>query len=225
MLKHALTLVAAAALALGGFSSCTNDPTLNGASTTGSSLTFHQVDIVGNAGTTEVFSPWANHQANNTADPKNDAAGIGMDVYNFMTGFAGRSAGIANYTVSNLLIPDVLLVDVSQSGDASYLGVQTQGAINDICKGIRQGSGKFGGRGLLDDVVDTTFSIAFGATVPAVSASNAAIGYPNVAATPVPDDGKEQNGLNGTPQLTTDNVGCSLENYNLGQFPYLGNPI
>jgi hypothetical protein len=221
-MKHLFTLAAAAALSLGMFSSCSNNPTLSGSSTTGSNLTFYQLDTVGNAGTNEVFSPWANHDTNNRSAPKTSP--ISNDVMTYMSTTAGRSAGISNYVVTNLLIPDVLLADLSQSGDASYLGVQSQGYIKDWCIGAPV-NGKFGGRSLLDDVVTTTFSIAYGNTVPLVSAANAAIGYPNVAATPVPDDGKEQNGQNGTPQLTTDNVGCANKHFNFGQFPYLAPPL
>jgi hypothetical protein len=222
-IKHVLTLTLAVALSLGAFSSCSNNPTLTGSSTTGSNLVFHQLDIVGNAGTNEYFAPWANHDANNRAVPA--TSNIDNDITTFITSTAGRSTGIANYAVTNLLYPDVLLADFSQTGDASYLGVQSQGLINDICEGTRSGSGKFGGRGLLDDVVTATFNIAYGNTVPVVSAANAAIAYPNVTATAVPDDGKEQNGTGGTPQLTTDNVGCAGKHYNFAQFPYLGAPI
>jgi hypothetical protein len=222
-MKPLFSILLAAALSLGFFSSCSNNPTLSGSSTNGSNLVFHQLDMVGNAGTNEYFSPWANHDANNRATPVNST--INADVMTFITGTAGRSAGIANYAATNLVIPDVLLADFSQSGDASYLGVQSQGVINDNCLGTRMGSGKFGGRSLLDDAVTTTLSIAYGNVVPVVSAANAAIGYPNVTATAVPDDGKEQNGTGGTPQLATDNVTCVNKHLNLGQFPYLGAPI
>ncbi len=222
-MKQALTLVAAAALSLGVFSSCSNNPTLSGSSTTGSNLIFYQIAMVGNAGTNEYFAPWANHNANNRATPSNST--VGQDVTNFITGTAGRSAAIASYAESEMLIPDVLIADFSQTGDASYLGVQSQGFINDYCTGTRNGSGKFGGRSLLDDVVTTTLSIAYGNLVPQVSAANAAIGYPVTGATPVPDDGKEQNGTGGTPQLSTDNVGCTGKHLNFGQFPYLGPPL
>jgi hypothetical protein len=222
-MKQLFTFFSVAALSLGFFSSCSNNPTLSGSSTNGSNLIFQQIDMVGNAGTNEYFAPWANHDANNRSTPSTST--INEDVMTFITTTAGRSAGIANYAATNLLIPDVLLADFSQSGDASYLGVQSQGVINDICTGTRNGSGKFGGRGLLDDVVTTTMSIAYGNIVPVVSAANAAIGYPNVTATAVPDDGKEQNGTAGTPQLATDNVSCGGKHINLGQFPYLGPPI
>jgi hypothetical protein len=222
-MKQLFTFFSIAALSLGFFSSCSNNPTLSGSSTNGSNLVFQQIDQVGNAGTNEYFAPWANHDANNRSTPSTSM--IGTDVMTFIQTTAGRSAGIANYAVTNLVVPDVLLADFSQTGDASYLGVQLQGLINDNCLGTRMGSGKFGGRSLLDDVVTTTFSIAYGNIVPVVSAANAAIGYPNVAATAVPDDGKEQNGMLGTPQLTTDNVTCANKHYNLGQFPYLGPPI
>ena len=224
-MKHFFSLALAAALSLTAFSSCSNDPTLNGASTTGSNLSFVQLDRAYNPGTNEIFSPWANHDANNRSLPSTDTTGIGVDVSTFMQGpGVNRSAGIAGYAVSNLIIPSILVADLSQSGDASYLGVQSQGLIDFRCAGEpRSGSGLFGGRSVFDDVPTAMLSIAFGNVVPTVSTALKGV-YPNVAATAVPDDGKEQNGTGGTPQLTTDNVGCGVKNFNPNQFPYLGNP-
>jgi hypothetical protein len=143
-----------------------------------------------------------------------------------MTGFAGRSTAIAQYAAQNLLTPDVLIADFSQpiNVPGGYLGVQTQGLLTWNCTGVQPSTPPlFGGRLLTDDAATAMLSVAFGNVVPVVSAALAGK-YPSPSSTAVPDDGKEKNGLNGTPLLTTDNVSCSDKNFTLDQFPYIGAP-
>ncbi len=218
-IKRLLVVTAAFSLSLAAFSSCSNDPTLSGSSSTGANLIFHQIDRVGNAGVTEVFSPYARHDASNRNSPSGDATAMQSDITSFVTGpYAHRSNAIANF-IANLLAPDVLLADLSQSGDAAYLGVETNGQIAVKCIGTQNG-GKFGGRDLRDDTVDITLMLTFGSLVPQIATKS---NVPN-APGPIADDHQEQNGLGGTPQLTTDNVGCSDKHFDFTQFPYLGNP-
>ena len=75
-----------------------------------------------------------------------------------------------------VLTPDVMKVDLSQSGPAAYLGVETGGFTG----------GRFGGRKLSDDVVDIDLGAIFGNVIPALGLA--------------PDDGRE------LPQFTSDNV-------------------
>jgi hypothetical protein len=217
-MKRLLTLAAAAALSVSAFSSCSNDPTLGGTDTSGSKLTFYQVDSVGKAGLNEVFVPYAQHDANNRNSPNGDLATLGPQINTFVTGFGGRSAATAAY-VQALLLPDALVADLTQTvSTASYLGWETGGQLKaNTCTGAAPN--KFGGRAISDDVVDVTFGLVFGNTASQLSAT------PNVSA-PIPaDDGAELNGTNGLPNLTTDNVNCSAAPYTPGQFPYLGSPI
>jgi hypothetical protein len=208
-------------VALAAFSSCSNDPTLGGSNNNGQNTVFIQVDRVGNAGVTEVFSPWKRHDASNRTTPLLDTTAMQGDITNFVSTYGGRSTAIQNF-IANLLTPDVLLADMSQSATgAEYLGYETAGQINDYCSGYtKPGTGLFGGRALQEDVVTTTFSLVFGSLVPQIATNS---NVPN-APGPIPDDGQEKNGLNGTPQLTTDNVSCNDKHYTLAQFPYLGAP-
>jgi hypothetical protein len=220
VISRLLTLALAAGLSLAAFSSCSNDPTLTGTTQTGSNLVFHQVDRVGEPGLLEVFSPYARHDASNKADVVADSAAMASDVNGFVTGsYGGRSAAISAF-LQNLLTPDVLLIDISQSGDASYLGVETNGQIVDSCNGPRNGTGKFGGRGLNEDVVDATLGLVFGSTVPTIAAGS---NVPNSSGA-VADDGNEKDGRLGRPNLTTDNVSCGGKHFTFAQFPYLGVP-
>ena len=209
------------ALALGAFSSCSNDPTLGGETTTGSNITFNQIDRNGNAGLMEVFTPWARHDSSNRTTPLADIGAMQADINTFtVTGVGNRSVAIGAF-VAGVLTPDALVADLSQQGSASYLGVWTNGQINDYCTGTKSGTGKFGGRALTEDVVDTTMGLVFGSIVPTISGNSA---VPGVPAGAIPDDGKEKDGRNGTPVLNTDHVGCSDKHFNLAQFPYLGAP-
>jgi hypothetical protein len=221
MIKRILTLAAAIGLSFGAFASCSNDPTLTGSNTTGSNLSFVQLDKSGNAGLTEIFTPYTRHDASNRAGPLADESALQSDITTFVTGpYAGRTAGIASF-IANLLAPDVMVFDYSQTANgASYLGVETNGQINDYCSGSRSGSGTFGGRSLYDDVASETFGLIWGTTVPVISLRS---NVPNQSGA-VPDDLAEKDGRAGRPNLTTDNVGCGDKHFTLSQFPYLGAP-
>lgn len=132
------------------------------------------------------------HRVNNTDNPTDDAGQLQTDIKGFLKFPAGRSDAITN-VVAAVLVPDVMKADLSQSGPAAYLGVETGGATG----------GKFGGRKLQDDVVDTSLGIVFGNTIPALGLA--------------PDDGNEK------PTLTTDNVDASGHQYS-STFPYLQAP-
>ncbi len=132
------------------------------------------------------------HRVNNIDNPTDDPGQLATDIKGFMKFPAGRSDAITN-VVASVLVPDVMKADLSQSGPAAYLGVETGGATG----------GKFGGRKLQDDVVDTSLGVVFGNTVPALGLA--------------PDDGKE------IPTLTTDNVDSSGHQYS-ASFPYLQAP-
>ena len=159
-----------------------------------SSDMFMQKDRLSRPVINEVFATVAGnrHMVNDEAQPSEDQFQLKNDILGFMNFPAGRSAAIAN-VVAAVVVPDVMKVDLGQSGPAAYLGVETGGATG----------GKFGGRGLTDDVVDISLGIVFGNTIPALGLA--------------PDDGHE------IPSLTSDNVGSGGKHF-LSNFPYLGNP-
>jgi len=152
---------------------------------------FVQIDRLSRPAINEVFATVAanRHAQNHTLNsPVDDAGPTGLqsDIQSFMVGTAGRSQKITD-VVKSVLIPDVMRVDLSQSGSAAYLGVETGGATGS----------KFGGRALTDDVVDIDLGVIFGNTIPKLGLAT--------------DDGKE------IPTLTTDNVGydkhCTLTTF------------
>jgi hypothetical protein len=116
------------------------------------------------------------HEVNDEDSPPNDVNQLKGDIDSFLISPANRSPAIRT-VIESVLVPDMLKADMSQSGTAAYLGVETGGATGS----------KFGGRALTDDVVDTSLGIIFGNTIPTLGLA--------------PDDGNE------IPSLTTDNVG------------------
>jgi hypothetical protein len=154
---------------------------------------FRQMDRLARPAVNEVFATVANdrHKMNDLSQPSQDKDILANDIQGFMTGVAGRSQAITD-VVKAVLIPDVIKADLNANGTA-YLGVETGGATG----------GKFGGRALKDDVVDTSLGVIFGNTVSALKLA--------------PDDNKE------IPTLTSDHVGADGKHFS-SSFPYLGSP-
>ena len=184
-ISGALSVVAVGLAGCGGGSDNNNG---------GGAQTFTQQERLARPVVNEVLATVAErrHRVNNTDNPTDDAGQLKTDVEGFMKFPAGRSDAITK-AVSSVLIPDVMVADLSQSGPAAYLGVETGGATG----------GKFGGRKLTDDVVDTSLGVIFGNTVPALGLAT--------------DDKNE------IPSLTSDNVGPGGHNYS-STFPYLQAP-
>ena len=131
---------------------------------------------------------------NNTDNPTDDSGQLQKNIEQFLTFPANRSAAIQS-VITSVLVPDVMVADLSQTGPAAYLGVETGGATG----------GKFGGRAISDDVVDINLGVVFGGTVPALGLA--------------PDDGNE------LPYFTTDNVGYNqADKGTTTTFPYVGPP-
>ena len=132
----------------------------------------------------EVFATVSNnrHSVNNKINPTQDITELDKDVESFLTFPAGRSPAI-RHVIRSVVIPDVMVADLSSTDRASYLGVETGGVTG----------GRFGGRDLLDDVADLSLGIVFGNTIPALGLA--------------PDDGAE------IPALTTDNVDASAKHF------------
>ena len=144
----------------------------------GANTTYTQLDRLARPVVNEVFATFANrrHFINDTDNPTDDPTQLKKDIESFLTFPAGRSRQIKDVIIS-VLVPDVMIADLSKPGPAAYLGVETGGKTGSF----------FGGRKLTDDVVDTSLAVVFGNAIPAI--------------TGVPDDGKE------IPSLTSDNVG------------------
>ena len=146
--------------------------------------TFVQRDRLARPIVNEALATVANnrHRINNSNNPTDDAGQLKQDIESFLTVPAGRSRAIKD-VIEAVLIPDVMIADLSKPGPAAYLGVETGGATGSL----------FGGRKLTDDVVDTSLGIVFGNTISALGLA--------------PDDGKA------IPTLVSDNVGPGAKRY------------
>lgn len=139
---------------------------------------FVQQDRLARPAVNEVLATWADdrHEINNSNQPTQDAGDLQTDVVQFMTNAAGRSQAHAD-VLASILVPDVMVADLSKDGPAAYLGVETGGATGSL----------FGGRKPADDVVDISLGAIFGTTLSDLDLVE-------------PDD-------NEIPSLTSDNVG------------------
>ena len=163
-----------------------------------SATTFIQMERHARPAIKEVFQQFNNHDNTNRTSPYAtpfSSQSLFVEIGSFAQA-VGRSPATAA-VLQTVLIPDAIEADLSQTGASAYLGVETGGATGS----------KFGGRGLLDDVVDIDLGALFGNTVSALGLA--------------PDDHAE------IPCLTTDNVPANAAAHNInvaGGFPYVGTP-
>jgi len=164
---------------------------------------YHQLDRlarpVANEGLATVTD--RRHEHNDKDNPTDDANpkhGLITDIDGFLQFPAGRSQAIRK-VIESVLVPDVMVADLSQFDQASYLGFEVTQALSGGTKS------SFGGRSLTDDVIDVTLGILFGDTIPALGLAH--------------DDGAE------LPSFATDNVGYNVAaKHTLASFPFVGTP-
>ncbi|GAC1411231.1 MAG: hypothetical protein NVSMB64_20890 [Candidatus Velthaea sp.] len=221
-MNRLITVLSAAAAAV-SLASCSNDPTVNNnpnGTTSVPIVNFLQVDRVGRPGLKELYLPYAKHDAFDRASPSTDVAQVAPQIDTFVIGTGGRTPGISQF-VQQVLAPDALVADITDpSARASYLGYETSGQIASDCTGAAPTT--FGGRSLTDDVVNAMLGLTFGslATTTTLKAPT-----PNLASAAPPDDGAEQDGRAGRPNLTNQATSCANKGLTLQQFPYLGAPL
>jgi hypothetical protein len=141
----------------------------------------------------ELFEHFGAHEGSNHVAPYRDEY-MQAAIPKFVAAVPHRSAAISG-VLSAILIPDEMVADLTQSGSAAYLGVETGGATG----------GKFGGRGLTDDVIDISLGAVFGNTIPALKLA--------------PDDGWE-NGCLVNEHVTSGQGGVQSQS----GFPFFANP-
>jgi hypothetical protein len=151
---------------------------------------FVQLERLARPAVKELFQQFANHDSTNRSAPYNDPTLPG-EIAALTTAFRAPAYGTA---LQSILIPDEIAADLTQTGSAAYLGVETGGATG----------GKFGGRGLGDNVIDISLGAVFGKTL-------------NTLGVVAVDDGRE-NGC-----LTSQNLKQAASQQQAG-FPYLGAP-
>jgi len=119
-------------------------------------VVYDQIELLARPAVKELFEVFAAHKITNALEPCDDPA-IRYSIEYFMRKVAGRSDAISD-TVQSVLYPNEIAAGISRGGPAAYLGVETGGATG----------GKFGGRGLTDDTIDTSLGVVFGTTIPSL---------------------------------------------------------
>ena len=155
-------------------------------------VAYDQIELFARPGEKELFEVFGEHANTNEAEPFNDPH-IRAALEHF-TRVAHRSEAIAK-VIQAVLYPDELAADLSQTGPAAYLGVETGGATGS----------KFGGRSLTNDGIDAALGAVFGNTIPALGLA--------------PDDHNE-NACLSAQNVVSGQGGVQTQ----PQFPYLATP-
>ena len=195
--KTGLTLAGATAFAL-ALAGCTGGATntaLPAISPPTASGQYVQIERLSRPAVKELFEKFVDHQTSNAAQPYNDptlkASIIGLTDALRPPGTFGNKPADYGVALASILYPDEYTVDLSQPGNASYLGAETGGATG----------GKFGGRDINDDVIGISLGAVFGGTLPALGVQ--------------PEDNQENN------CLSKENVAQNPRQAKSGTFPYL----
>ena len=170
---------------------CNNDDD-NGSTGPDATRVYRQIERLGNPLVSEVFFPKRDHGLHNTKNPSEDPLTMeagGTDVPGHIRSFVSQFPGRTEKTITTLqavLSPDMLVVYPNRAGNtAGWLSWALQPGVG------------YGGRKLVDDVVDTGLASVFGNALD--------------PAQPV---------LAG---LASDNVGPNVRTFS-ATFPYLGSP-
>jgi len=165
-----------------------------------STTSYVQIERWGRPAVKEVFENFNDHKTTNAVEPYVGSPGDPLQSEIKATEDTVRPPSASVHSdygaaLASVLYPDEMSADLGDTADAaSYLGLETGGATG----------GKFGGRGIADDVVDISLGAMFGKTLSALHVQ--------------PEDNEEND------CLTTDNVAIDPSQRATAIFPYLSSP-
>jgi hypothetical protein len=174
-------------------------PTGSGSGSGSNTTTYTQIELLARPAVKELFEKFIDHQTTNTTEPYADPT-LKLDIQNFTdaarppNATAGSDYGKA---LAGVLFPNWITVDLSQTGAAAYLGNETAGVTSPT-------QSTFGGRAVIDDVVDISLGAVFGNTLATLHLQ--------------PEDNEEDT------CLTSDNIGIAASQLPTNAFPYLHGP-
>jgi len=157
-----------------------------------------QIDRVGRPGVKELFESFSDHDTTNRNAPYNDPT-LSAAITNFMTGTAGRPGAAS--AVATVFALDGLQANLSQSGQAGYLGIETSGATGTA----------FGGRALTDDAMSTDLAAAYGTLISSQGTTQPCMSTDN-------EPGSR------TAEGYTSSAAIASADHETATFPYLGAP-
>lgn len=194
------TITTLAAVTALGLAACSGN---NGVNTTPATAppstnttSYQQIELLSRPAVKELFEKFVDHQVTNASEPYNDATLQG-EIQSFTDALRPPSASAGSdygKALASILYPNEYTVNLSASGNASYLGVETGGATG----------GTFGGRAVTDDVIALSLGAVFGNTLAKLGVQ--------------PEDHEENN------CLTSDNVAQNATQKPTNTFPYLAPP-
>jgi hypothetical protein len=193
-MKKYIAILATGALGF-GLAACGGGSSVNTVPVT-HVVQYQQIELLSRPAVKELFEKFVDHQTSNTSEPYADTTLQG-EIKSFTDALRPPKASVGSdygAALASILYPNAMTADLSQTGVASYLGVETGGATG----------GKFGGRALTDDVIDISLGAVFGGTLPALHVQ--------------PEDNEENN------CLTKDNVAMNTSQAPQAAFPYLHAP-
>lgn len=158
--------------------------------------TYQQIELLSRPAVKELFEKFVDHQTTNAAEPYNDPTLQG-EIQTFTDALRKPNTTVGSdygKALASVLYPNEYAVDLSQSGPASYLGIETGGATG----------GKFGGRAVTDDVIGISLGAVFGNTLSALGVQ--------------PEDNEENN------CLSAEHVAQNATQVPTATFPYLAAP-
>jgi hypothetical protein len=197
MMKIAVYVLAVGALGL-GLAACGGGNSVNTTPVSGGStaVKYTQIELLSRPAVKELFEKFVDHQTTNAVEPYADTT-LQSEIQGFTDALRPPNAAVGSdygKALASILYPNEMTADLSQTGVASYLGVETGGATG----------GKFGGRALSDDVIDISLGAVFGGTLAALKVQ--------------PEDNEENH------CITTDNVAMNPSQAPVATFPYLHTP-
>lgn len=156
-----------------------------------------QIELLSRPAVKEAFENFNDHKFTNAVEPYAGSPADPLQAEIKGTEDTLRPPkGGADYgaALQSVLYPNEYAVNLASTDAASYLGVETGGATG----------GKFGGRGITDDVIGISLGAAFGNTLPALGVQ--------------PEDNQENN------CISKQNVAINASQKPLGGFPYFAPP-
>jgi hypothetical protein len=160
---------------------------------------YKQIELLSRPAVKELFEKFVDHQTTNAVEPYSDPTLQG-EIQSFTDALRAPTGGNDyGHALAGILYPNEMAADLSQTGAASYLAIETGGH-------FAPGHSTFGGRAVTDDVITISLGAVFGNTLPT-------LGVPGAG-----EDHQENN------CLTTDNVAQNATQMPTATFPYLPAP-
>ena len=158
MIKYLKALAISGGLGIGLAACGNNGSTVLTPPPPPTTTTYYQIERLSRPAIKEVFESFNNHKTSNGLEPYDNANDPLFASIKATEDFLRPPKGTIDYgaALQGIFYPDKIAVNLAQTGNASYLGVE----LNSVAPGAFPAS--FGGRYPTDDVVGLSLAAAFG---------------------------------------------------------------